>query len=303
MRLIYKHRRGHFGLYLATFVAIATIIFLGDKVLKNWLPAEEMVIHSAAAILIDASSGKVIYQKNADEAHPPASMSKMMTELIVLEGVLEGRLSWNDRVSASHYAAHIPGTRMGLSQGDQLTVRELFDSMTIYSANDAAVALAEHIGGSEKAFVHLMNEKAARIGLSIKSVFGNASGLSKEDIASYHESAHEQDTMMTAKDTAMLAGYLMGKFPEVLEVTSRGSVRVSTNKKSLSATNLMLENKPYEYVGNDGLKTGYTPNAGYCFTGTAKRDGKRLISVVMGADSKDTRFTETKKLYEMGFSQ
>nr|WP_232242623.1 D-alanyl-D-alanine carboxypeptidase family protein [Paenibacillus sp. GSMTC-2017] len=288
---------------IAAIVVIAAIVFFGVEVLKKWIQADELYLHSESAILIDAKSGEVIFQKNADVAYPPASMSKMMTELIVLEAVLTGNFNWYDQVIASDYAANIPGARMGLHNGDVLTIRELFESMTIYSANDAAVALAEHIAGSESAFVQLMNDKAARIGLSEKTIFGNASGLSKEDIASLKGSSHIEDTLMTAKDTAMLAGYLMGKFPEVLAVTSRGSVKVSTQKHQLEATNLMLANKPHAYPGNDGLKTGYTPNAGYCFTGTAKQGDKRLISVVMGADSKNTRFVETKKLYELGFAK
>ncbi|MDF2834445.1 MAG: peptidase [Paenibacillus sp.] len=286
---------------LAAAAAIGAAVYMGYQRLDGTVEADQIELEAESAILVDASTGEVLYAKNADVPMPPASMSKMMTEIIVLDGIHDGSLSWRDTVTASGYAAQVPGARMGLKAGDVLTVRELFDAMTIYSANDAAVALAEHIGGTEREFVALMNERAERIGLSDDSEFGNASGLSRTDLASFAGSEAEKDTMLTAEDTAMLAGYLIGKYPEVLEVTSRRSVKVSTSGQSLAATNWMLEDQPYAYAGNDGLKTGYTPSAGYCFTGTAKRDGKRLISVVMGAPDKETRFTETKLLYDLGF--
>lgn len=290
-----------YGLRFLFAALIAAAVYGAGAWAKEAMEPDAPLIHSTAAFLIDADTGQVLYAKNADEPLPPASMSKMMTEVIVLDSIHEGALRWNERVTASAYAAQVPGARMGLAQGDVLTVRELFDAMAIHSANDAAVALAEHIGGSETAFTERMNEKAARIGLSGGAVFGNATGLGRTDISPYEGASAARDTMLSAKDTAVLAGYLIGKYPEVLEVASRGSVKVSTQGQALAATNLMLANQPYEYPGSDGLKTGYTPDAGYCFTGTAKRDGKRLISVVMGADSKDSRFVETMKLYELGF--
>lgn len=296
-----KRSRGG-GLWrIAAIAAIAAAVYMGYERVNGTVEADQIELAAEAAILVDAATGEVLYTKNADVPMPPASMSKMMTEILVLDGIHDGSLSWRDLVSASHYAEQVPGARMGLQAGDLFTIRELFDAMTIYSANDAAVALAEHIGGTEKQFVTLMNERAQRIGLSAGSEFGNASGLSKSDLAPFAGSAAEKDTMLTAKDTAMLAGYLIGKYPEILAVTSRRSVKIATSGQSLAATNWMLEEQPYAYSGNDGLKTGYTPSAGYCFTGTAKRDGRRLISVVMGAPDKETRFTETKVLYDLGF--
>lgn len=296
-----KEPRPQYGWQVIAIAAIAAAVYYGANLAKAWNSSDELKLDATAAILIDADTGEIIYEKNADEALPPASMSKMMTELIVLDYIRKGKLNWSDIVRASAYAAAVPGAGMGLSEGESLTVRELFDAMTIHSANDAAVALAEHAAGTEAAFTKLMNEKANRIGLSERAIFGNVTGLSSSDISSYVGSAHARDTVLTAKDTAMLAGYLIGKYPEVLEVTSRGSVKISTRGQALAATNLMLANKPFAYPGNDGLKTGYTPDAGYCFTGTVKRGGKRLISVVMGADSMETRFLETIKLYEIAF--
>ncbi len=296
-----KNRRN--ALKMTAVLAIIAAICLGFQTVKGSAPAGGAGMNLSAAILIDAKSGEVLYQHNADRPLPPASMSKMMTELVVLDHIYSGELHWNDEVQASAYAEAIPGSRMGLGNGDKVLVRELFEAMTVYSANDAAVALAEKIGGSEEHFVAKMNERARRIGLSGTAVFGNASGLSKEDIANIPGAASERDTLLSARDTAKLAGHLIGKYPEVLEVSSRSSVKVSTSKRTLAATNWMLADQPFAYPGSDGLKTGYTPNAGYCFTGTVKRGEQRLISVVMGASSKEARFSETAKLYQLGFSR
>lgn len=287
---------------LVLAAAVIAIVYMGAGWLKDIVLKKDVLqLASTSAILIDASTGEIIFEKNANQPLPPASMSKMMTEVLVLEAVARGEARWRDVTHASGYAAAVPGARMGLTEGQEVTVRELFDAMTIHSANDAAVALAEHLAGTEEAFVALMNKKAASIGLSDGAVFGNASGLSKSDIAAYAGSAHERDTLLTAKDTATIAGYLIGKYPEVLAVTSRGSVNVSTQRQTLASTNLMLADKPFAYPGNDGLKTGYTRDAGYCFTGTVKREDTRLISVIMGADDMESRFLETIKLYEYGF--
>lgn len=305
MRLMTERRRNGKlqAAKLVCAVAAAIAVYCGMEMAKGLMRGEEPQLAAKSAILVDAGTGEVLFEQNADEPLPPASMSKMMTELLVLDRIHSGEISWRDTVRASGYAAAVPGARMGLAEGDTLTVRELFDAMTIHSANDAAVALAEHVGGTEAAFVELMNERAKRIGMSDETVFGNASGLSAQDIARLAGASHTRDTVMTARDTARLAGHLIGKYPEVLEVASRGSVQVSTSGQALAATNLMLDNKPFAYPGNDGLKTGYTPDAGYCFTGTVKRDGKRLISVVMGTDTSESRFVETTKLYKYGFKE
>lgn len=254
-----------------------------------------------AAIMIDAVTGKVLYEKNSNEALPPASMSKMMTELLVLDRIDDGSLSWNDPVLTSTYSSDVMGAQIGFGPGEQWSVRELFDAMTVHSANDAAVAIAEHIGKSERAFVSLMNKRAKEIGLSNKSVFGNSSGLSQADLSGFSAAASEHDTVLTSKDTAILARYLIGKYPQVLEVTSRASILLPSAKTKLQTTNMMLPGKPYAYPGNDGLKTGYTEQAGYCFTSTAKQGDKRLITVVMGTSTAESRFLETEKLLHYGF--
>lgn len=261
----------------------------------------ELELDASSAILMDLQTGEVLYEKNANEALPPASMSKLMTELIIMDLTREGVLGWNEKVLTSVYAAGVPGSQIGFEAGEHYSVRELFEAMAVHSANDAAVALAEHVSGNEAAFAALMNKRAEKLGLSSQTLFANATGLSSEDLHPFPQASAERDTVMTAKDTAMLAAYLLKKYPEVLEVSSRSSVKLSNQPKSLQSTNLMLSGKPFAFPGNDGLKTGYTVQAGYCFTGTAKQDGRRLVSVIMGADTPEQRFIETGKLFQFGF--
>ncbi|WP_051251174.1 D-alanyl-D-alanine carboxypeptidase family protein [Paenibacillus harenae] len=300
MTRTYKRESGRTIKFLLIAAGVlASLAYLAS--LKDRPAVSELVLESKAAILLDIGTGEVLYEKNADEAMPPASMSKLMTELIVLDLASKGELPWNEQVVTSRYAADVPGSQIGFAAGEVYSVRELFEAMAVHSANDAAVALAEHIGGSERAFVALMNERAAKLGLSEASVFGNSTGLNRGDLLPYEEASSGLDTVLTAKDTATLAAYLLKKYPEVLEVSSRASVKLDSSAKKLQTTNLMLAGKSYAYPGNDGLKTGYTEQAGYCFTGTAKQDGRRLVSVVMGADSSGQRFVETGKLFHYGF--
>jgi D-alanyl-D-alanine carboxypeptidase len=175
--------------------------------------------------------------------------------------------------------------------------------MVIHSANDAAVALAEYIAGSESKFTQLMNQQAEAIGLSSKTRFANASGLNHEDLRGFSAAASKGDTYMSARDTAKLARQLISDYPEVLNITARNTFSLTERKIMLRTTNLMLPGERFSYTGNDGLKTGYTSEAGYCFTGTSKRSDTRLIAVVMGTTSSDGRFEETEKLFSYGFKK
>lgn len=298
-----RKSKGNSSFIIILAVALAAVIYLvnADGIDYSIAKRNTPLVESKAAIMLDMGTGTILYEKNSDIALPPASMSKMMTELIVLDAVNNGDIAWNDKVVVSSYAADVIGSQIGFEAGERFTVRELFEAMTVSSANDAAVALAEYTAGNERKFVKLMNDKAAAIGLSGSTVFGNATGLTVNDLSRHAEAASDRETMMTARDTGMLAAYLLGKYPEVLDVTNRSSVRLESSKQKLAATNLMLSGKPFEYGGNDGLKTGYTEKAGYCFTGTAKRDGRRLITVVMGADTPEKRFVETEELFNYGF--
>jgi len=259
-----------------------------------------------SAILIEAETGQVLYEKNADEPLPPASMAKMMTEYLVLDAIRSGNLKWEDTVVVSQTAAATGGSGSLIAAGETFTVRKLFEDMSIYSGNRSSVALAERIAGSEKAFVDRMNEMARKLGLSERARFVNATGL-PGPMSTYPA---EGETMLSARDVAALARRLVLDHPEVLDFTKIPQLKFrETDRQPMVNWNWMLEAnasvpemKPYAYVGLDGLKTGHTDEAGYCFTGTAVRDGMRLISVVMGANTRPASFSETRKLLDYGFA-
>ncbi|MFE9276573.1 D-alanyl-D-alanine carboxypeptidase family protein [Paenibacillus glucanolyticus] len=291
-----RNGRARLSLLLLLFVVILMAVYITRVIIPPSIKA-------SSAILIHAETGRVLYAQHADLPLPPASMSKMMTELLVLDAVRSGQHAWDEEVSISRYAAGVPGSGIGMVEGESYTLTQLFQALIIHSANDAAVAIAEHLKGSETQFVKEMNARAKEIGLSDRTVFANASGLPAADLASFAEAATEGETIMTARDSAMLARWIMNKHPDLLEVTSQRDFPLPQKDLTLHTTNLMLPGEAHGYVGNDGFKTGYTSSAGYCFTGTAARGGNRLISVVMGTESTDQRFTETRKLMNYGFER
>ncbi|MGE7874482.1 D-alanyl-D-alanine carboxypeptidase family protein [Bacillus paramycoides] len=271
-------------------LCISAIIFLYFFQTHN----NELNIQAKAAILMDAESGKIIYKKNEDIPFAPASMSKMMTEYIVLEQIENGSLKWDDSVTISSNAVNSEGVKINVKDGDRLTIRELFHAMVISSANNAAIALAEHISKSEKNFTLLMNEKAKQLQLSNQTRFVNATGLANEK---------NEESQMTALDAAKLAQHLIKNYPNILEIAKLTSFNLRGT--TVNTTNKMLypSNRRLYFQGVDGLKTGFTDAAGYCFTGTAKQDGKRMISVVMGTSNGSQRFIESKKLFSYGFDK
>jgi len=267
-------------------------------------------IAAKAAILIEATTGKVLFEMNADEAREPASMTKMMTEYIVLDAISQGKFKWEDTVQASAYAGGVGGSGRMIAPQEKLPLKDMFALMSIYSGNDGTVALAEHIaGGSEESFVDMMNAKAKELGMSEKTQFHNSTGLNVSDLKKYRPNI-DGENKMTARDTATLARRLILDHKEVLDFASITSQKLRPKDKDPMVNwNYMLDGfknsgslKQFAYSGLDGLKTGYTNAAGYCFTGTAVKDGMRLISVVMGADKINDRFIETKKLLDYGFS-
>ncbi|TJY44612.1 D-alanyl-D-alanine carboxypeptidase [Cohnella pontilimi] len=258
-------------------------------------------MEAESAVMLDAGTGEWLFVHNGDEPLPPASMSKMMTELMVLDAVQARKMKWSDEVRISEYAAGVAGAGMGLQAGQKATVRELFEAMAIHSCNDAAVALAEKIAGTETAFVKRMNKKARDIGLSRGTRFANATGLSSGDLKGFATAAAEEDTVMTAKDVALLAEHLIRSYPEVLDTTRKPETLWRGSSTALRTTNEMLPGQRFGTKGNDGLKTGYTKRAGYCFAGTTERGGRRLITVVMGTATPEARFEETKKLLDYGW--
>lgn len=259
-------------------------------------------VDAKAVVLMDLNTGRILFSKNGSEPLPPASMSKLMTELIILKEIKAGTHSWDEKVTISKHASDTGGVKLFLGEGDNLTVRDLFQSMAVYSANDAAVALAEHFEGTEEKFVNHMNEMAKDLKLSSQTYFVNVTGLETDRSEA---GDFRSETRMTAADTAKIAAYLINNHPDILDTSSKTQMRLKGRDLYLSNTNWMLPSLagPYSYEGTDGLKTGYTQNAGYCFTGTTEKGGSRLIAVVMGTKSKEARFEETRKLFDYGFSK
>ncbi|WP_028593417.1 D-alanyl-D-alanine carboxypeptidase family protein [Paenibacillus assamensis] len=252
-------------------------------------------VNAKAAILMEAESGKILYSINENTPLAPASMSKIMTEYIVLEHIYNGSLKWSDTVTINATTVDSDGVKINVEIGDRLSIKDLFYAMVVSSANNAAVALAEHIAGSEEQFTQLMNDKAKELQLSPHTYFVNATGLANEN---YEESR------MTALDVAILSQQLLETFPDVVAITKLDSYTLEYDGTVVTATNKMLDPVHQELYSKsvDGLKTGFTNLAGYSFAGTAKEGEKRLITVVMGTDSDARRFEETKKLLSFGFN-
>jgi D-alanyl-D-alanine carboxypeptidase (penicillin-binding protein 5/6) len=275
--------------------------------------AEEQIdlgLNVNAAILMDAETGQVLYAENENEPYQPASMTKMMTEYLVMEEIEAGRMTWEDMINTTKHAADVIGSGQQMGEGESYSVRKVFELLSIYSGNDAAVAFAEHISGTEEEFAKLMKETGKKLGLSDGTHFINSTGLSRRDMGEYAPKSIEGETLLTALDSAKLAQAIVLDHPEVLEITKIPQLKFQEDDKAAMVNwNWMVEAnkdntnlKKYAYEGLDGLKTGHTSDAGYCFTGTAERDGMRLISVVMGAKSEDARFMETRKLLDYGFN-
>ncbi len=272
---------------------------------SSFVHADELNLEAKSAILVDADSGKILYEKDADLALPPASMTKMMTELLVLEAVKQGKIKWDDIVTASEYAHYVgssKGSRVFLAEGEKRTVRELFQAMAIYSANDATVALAEFVAGTETNFAQLMNKKAEEYGMK-NTHYVTSTGYPADDLGPYRPNI-EGENLLSARDAAILAYHLINDYPDILKFTSIPKAVFrdgESNFLNMDNWNWMLPTLVYAYEGVDGLKTGFTEAAGYCFTSTAKRGDIRLISVVFGASSEAERFSLTRKMLDYGF--
>ncbi|SEM83618.1 D-alanyl-D-alanine carboxypeptidase family protein [Lihuaxuella thermophila] len=266
--------------------------------------AEELPgVRAKSYILMDFASGVILDEKAADQPRPPASMTKLMSAYIVLDKIEAGELRWEDEVTVSKRAAAIEEAQIHLKAGERETVRELFIAMAVQSANDATVALAEHVAGNEEAFVQLMNDKARRLGME-HTHYVNATGLDRKlyPVPPKVEGEH----VMSARDAAILAVQLLRAHPDILQITALPTYtfrKGTPRQQKVINWNRMLPGLKQYYKGVDGLKTGHTNAAGYCFTGTAKRGDYRLVSVVMGTASETLRFTETKKLFDYGFQR
>lgn len=301
--------------YVASFLALIMVIGLFPNL--NKAHAEDLLnINADAAILVEAETGKVLYTKNADQVLGIASMTKMMTEYLLLEAVKEGRVKWDQEYAVTEYTWKVSQdgalSNVPLRRDGKYNIRELYQAMTIYSANAATIAIAETIAGSEANFVKMMNEKAEELGLKDYK-FVNSSGLNNSDLKGYHSVGNEdEENVMSARATAKLASRLIKDFPEVLETAStpKMTFREGTEDQiKMENWNWMLPGLVYGYEGVDGLKTGTTEFAGLCFTGTAMRNGTRYITVIMNAKdengssvNKKARFDETKKMFDFAFS-
>ncbi len=277
--------------------------------------APDLQLEAESAILVDAETGKILFEKNADLLLPPASMTKMMTEYLIFEAVEEGKISWDtpvkisDRVHKVAQDSSLSNVWLRKDADPDYTIRELFEAAAIYSANGATMAIAETIAGSEANFVKMMDDKAKELGLE-KYEFYNSTGLNNSDLKGEHPVGEANDmNMMSSRDTAKLAYHLLKDYPEVLDTAKipEKTFREGTEDANRMINwNWMIPGNPQGYglgyEGVDGLKTGSTDLAGYSFTGTAQRNGMRIISVVMKADSYNARFEESKKLLDYGFN-
>ena len=253
--------------------------------------AAQLSLESKSGILMDAATGTILYEKNSHEAMPPASVTKVMTMLLIYEAEEAGQFSWKDSVQVSEHAASMGGSQVFLEPGEIQTAADMTKCIAIASANDAAVAMAEFVAGSEEAFVERMNKRAKELGMQ-DTCFRNACGL---DTDGHVTSAH---------DIAVMSRELMTRFPEIREYTTTWQDRiVHKTRKGESEFGLTNTNKLIKwYEGATGLKTGSTGKALYCLSGTAERDGLHLIAVVMAAPDFKVRFQETMKLLDYGFA-
>lgn len=267
---------------LRCFIIISSLLFSTMSV-----SAKDLTPNTESSILIESSTGKILYGKNIDKKLAPASMTKMMTILLTIESIDNGKITYKDKVRISKNAASMGGSQIFMVENDVFTVKELLKAICIASANDASVAIAEYIGGTEDNFVKMMNVRAKKLGLK-NTMFKNPHGLD--------DNGH----LTTARDLSIIAKELV-KHEEILKITGTYEAyiyRPNKEKFWLVNTNKLIR----VYNGMDGLKTGFTDNAGYSLTATAKKNDMRLISVVMKSKTSESRSTDTINLLEYGFN-
>ena len=250
--------------------------------------AEELIPNAKSGILIEANSGKILFEKEKDMEVSVASMTKMVAQIVILEEIEKGNIHWDDVVTVSKNASDMGGSQIYLEQGEKITIEDLMKGISVASGNDATVAMAELISGTEEKFVKRMNDVVKRLNLS-HTHFMNSTGLDEDN---HYSSAY---------DMAMIARELVLKHSEILKFSSiyEDYLREDSDRKFwLVNTNKLIG----QYEGADGLKTGHTDNSGYCLAATAKRDNYRLIGIVLGEDNSKIRNQETMELLDYGFS-
>ena len=286
-------------------ILVNVIIFSGSKIVYgensenniernniNNSNNNEVSIESKSAILMEGATGKIIYKKNPNERLNPASITKIMTLLLIYENLDNGKIKSSDKVTVSEHAASMGGSQVFLEPNEQQSVETMIKCISIASANDAAVAMAEYIGGSEEAFVNKMNKRAKELGMK-DTHFVNCCGL---DVEGHYSSA---------KDVAIMSKELITKYPEIIKYTTTWMDTIThTTRKGESEFGLTNTNKLVRtYKGITGLKTGSTSLAKYCLSATANRNGEDMIAVVMGAPDHKLRFMEASKLLDYGFGK
>ena len=251
--------------------------------------AVDMQIGGKSALLMDIGTGTVLYEQNAHEKLAPASVTKVMTMLLIMEAIDSGKIGWDDTVTASEAAAAKGGSQVYLKVGETMTVTDMVKSIAVSSANDCACAMAEHIAGSEAGFVQLMNQRAKELGMNDTN-FVNCTGLDDDPAAKEH--------VTSAYDIAIMSRELMKNHPDIQKFTTIWMDTVRHGAFGLANTNKLVR----FYPGATGLKTGFTSGAGYCLSATAQRDGLGLIAVVMGCESSQQRFAACKQMLDYGFA-
>ena len=265
------------------------LVMIALAVLPLPVSAAGLQVAGKSSVLMDLETGTVLQEHNAHEALAPASVTKIMTMLLIMEAVDSGKITMTDMVTASETAAAKGGSQIYLKAGETMTVSDMLKSITVSSANDCACAMAEHLAGSEAAFVEQMNAKAAQLGMQ-STHFVNCTGLDDDPNAAQHRTS--------AYDIALMSRELMKNHPDIKKFTTIWMDTVRNGTFGLSNTNKLVR----FYQGATGLKTGYTSGAGYCLSATAQREGMELIAVVMGADTSANRNTACKQLLDYGFA-
>ena len=251
--------------------------------------AAELAEGAKSAVLMEASTGSVLYENNPHEPLSPASVTKVMTMLLIMEAIDSGKIGWNDTVTASEAAAAKGGSQVYLKVGETMTVTDMVKSIAVSSANDCACAMAEHIAGSEAAFVDRMNMRAKELGME-NTHFVNCTGLDDGENAKDHKSS--------AYDIALMSRELLTKHPDIKKYTTIWMDTIRDGTFGLSNTNKLIR----FYSGATGLKTGYTAGAGYCLSASAQREGMELIAVTMGCTTSPIRNAACKGMLDYGFA-
>lgn len=268
------------------FLCLLCVLLLLPVVPAN---AVDMALPAKSAVLMDVATGTLLYEQEAHTPLAPASVTKVMTMLLIMEAIDSGRISWSDTVTASEAAAAKGGSQIFLKVGETMSVADMVKSIAVSSANDCACAMAEHIAGSETAFVELMNKRAKELGMQDTN-FVNCTGLDDDDTAKNHKTS--------AYDIALMSRELLKNHPDIKKYTTIWMDTVRDGAFGLSNTNKMVR----FYPGATGLKTGFTSQAGYCLSASAMREDMELVAVVMGCASSKERFAACKQLLDHGFA-